>query len=94
MPQYHFICESCEREFSEFLKISELDDYKENTRCKACNGTIRTVIKSLPKLQTFKAGWYENFTDKPIWIGSKRDLKDACERYNTGSVYLDDGIPG
>ena len=94
MPLFDFKCSSCGKVEEKLIKISELPAIADGTRplqCPDpnCNGLMQKQL-SCPKFVPFKAGWYEHFTDKPIYIGSKRELKEACEKYDKGSVYLDD----
>ena len=37
MPEYEFICNDCDVEFSTFANISQYDDMVKNMKCKNCD---------------------------------------------------------
>lgn len=86
MPLYDFECKTCDIAFERQCKIAE----KDKTTCPKCGGDDVKQLIVPPTVILFHAGWYEHFTSEPIYIGSKRELKEACHKYNMGSAYLDD----
>lgn len=86
---HDFICSSCNTEKRDACWAEDLHKQK----CE-CGGDLiseeeRSANKA-PNYIPFKEGWYEHFDIKPIYIKSKKELKQACEKYNMGSVYRDD----
>lgn len=85
MPLYDFECLDCGHKFEAICKYEE----RESMLCRSCGASTKPLI-STGRFIPFHAGWYEHFTKEPIYIGNKQELKDACEKYGKGSVYLDD----
>lgn len=87
MPLYDFKCESedCGKIF-EALSKWEDKDFK---RCSSCDSPTQCLL-SAPRHIPFHEGWYEHLGPEPVYVTSKRQLKDICEKNGKGSVYLDD----
>ena len=59
--------------------------------CEVC-GWWKRVCKcsnnSLPNMHIFKPMWYEDIDVQPIYIESKRQLKEECKKRNLVAVRL------
>jgi len=85
MPLYDFECLDCGHKFEAIIKYEDAD----SQTCRSCDGETKRLV-SAGRPIFFREGYYEHFTNKPIYIKNKQELKQACEKYNKGSVYLDD----
>lgn len=54
MPIYEFKCKNCQRQFEQFLKMSDLDA----SSCPHCQGTQLERLVSAPAFQLKGSGWY------------------------------------
>ena len=87
MPRYDYKCVKCEREFEAYAKIADRLDVKcinEN-----CGGATKILI-SRPNLAIFMEGWYEDISDRPIYIQTPQQLREACDNNGAYSRYLKD----
>lgn len=74
MPLYDLKCLTCGREFEEFSKI----DKRLSVKC-PCGGGTKVLLGA--KRDWFRAGLWEDFTDHPIEVTSKKHLRELCKRY-------------
>ena len=81
MPLYKYKCE-CGNELEE---IHSVDD-RYNQKCPECEKDMQIVIQPTT-FQIFKAFWHPNLTSKPVWVESKKHLKELDKKYNMTSVY-------
>lgn len=59
-------------------------------RCEDCGYDFGSSVSDSPAIILFKEGWYEHISKKPLYISSKRGLKDACQQHGVISKYLED----
>lgn len=82
MPLYDFKCDECTHIFERLCKYEDRDDMK----CPTCGMSASPLIsRSQPIL--FKEGWYEHIDKKPLYITSKKQLKDECTKRGLTSIY-------
>ena len=62
------------------------EDVFEEAPCD-CGGTLKRMY-SFRKFSEFKPGLYENFGHEPIYVESRDQFKDECEKRN---LYQDGG---
>lgn len=74
MPLYDFRCYKCHKEFEGFKRISDL-----NPQCKSCGGETEVVLNTKGR-DWFKPHWNENIDNKPIYIESKKQYKEECQK--------------
>ena len=74
MPLYEY--EHCGKRFEKFLPMVKSGEPQD---CPICGKSSQKVI-SLPAVSTFKPRYYENIDVEPIWIESKRQLKEECAK--------------
>lgn len=77
----------------EFRKLMPLDEYK-TSPCPSCNEMVSAQVEVLANKATsyikFHEGWYEHFGPDPIYISSKRQLREVSEKTGKISHYLED----
>ena len=86
MPLYDFQCLCCLNEFEEISKISD----REKVRCPKCGSKTKILLGNVNKKDWFRPHWTEHFTDTPIYVKSKRHMKELCLKHNVTSRALGD----
>lgn len=83
MPLYTWICNEpeCSHKFSAFCKIAD----RELQKCPVCKAPARQAI-SAPKVHIFQPSWWNDIASKPLWIESKKQLKEECEKHGCMAV--------
>ena len=41
-----------------------------------------------PAIHIFKPMWFHDITDRPLWIESKQELREACVKHNVRAARL------
>ena len=85
MPLYDMRCKTCGMEFEHLCKIAEM----QLARCPECDSPAKALI-SPPKRDWFRPHWNEHFDEKPIFVKSKRHMKELCLKYDVTSRALGD----
>lgn len=59
--------------------------------CPTCKGALDKIFSTGSSVATGQgyAGWYDNMTDKPVYITSKSHLKEMCIKHNVVPHCLD-----
>ena len=83
MPSYDFRCDSCDREVVRVCRIAE----RNGQVCEEC-GKPLTRLFTMAKVHTFRPDWYEDICETPLYITSKRQLKEACDKHGVRAVAL------
>ena len=81
MPLYRLKCKVCDNVFEETSKV----DDRNNIKCE-CGGETSIVIQPTT-FQIFKPFWHPNLDKKPVWIKSKKHLKEESDKRNMTSFY-------
>lgn len=81
MPNYKVRCESCNKVFEKTARVKDIDDIK----CE-CGGNTKIIICPT-EFQIFEPYWHPNLTSKPVWVKSKKHLKELDKKYNMTSYY-------
>lgn len=79
MPLYDFRCVSCGRIDEHIAK------YGEEMVC-ACGAPMERLVTAA-KYRSFREGWWEHLDAEPIYIRSKRQLKEECTKRGFHSEY-------
>ena len=82
MPTYSYRCKKCGEELDEFHKV----DDRYNQECPECGNKMQIVIKPLP-FHIFEPFWHPNLDKKPVWIKSKKHLKEESDKRGMTSYY-------
>ena len=81
MPTYRVKCKKCKDVFEEFAKV----DDRNNIKCE-CGGDTDIMICPTT-FQIFEPYWHPNLTSKPVYVKSKKHLKELDKKYNMTSYY-------
>ena len=73
MPLYDFKCKKCDTVFEGFKKIAE-----PNLECE-CGGKTEVLLNTKGR-DWFQAHWNENIDEKPIYIESKKQYREECQK--------------
>ena len=82
MPNYVYRCPNCGEEIEEIHSVE--DRYKQ--KCSNCKSYMKIMIQ-LTTFQIFTPYWHPNLTSKPVWVESKKHLKQLDKKYNMTSYY-------
>lgn len=83
MPLYDYQCEACSHEFEAFNSMAN----RRRQRCEKCDGRAVIVIRAAA-VHLFQPDWYEDITHKPLWIETKRQLREECKKHGVEAVAL------
>ena len=81
MPLYKYKCE-CGVELEEFNSI----DDRHNQKCPECENDMQIVIQPIVS-HIFKPFYHPNLGPKPVYIKSKKHLKEESDKRNFTSYY-------
>ena len=81
MPLYNYKCE-CGKELEEFHRI----DDRYNQKCPECKKTMQIEICAVVS-HIFKPFYHPNLDKKPVYIKSKKHLKEESDKRNFTSYY-------
>ena len=76
--------------FIQCLLCSKLNNSK-NLECESCGKVIeanKVNEQGFPLWNMFKSGWYEHIDRDPIYIGSRKQLKDETVSRDKFSHYI------
>jgi len=85
MPLYRYQCKACNHEFEKHRTIEE----RYNVLCPECGGKEVEIIIKAPSYHPFPEGWWEHLDVKPIYISSRRQLKEECKKRGLIAKYLE-----
>lgn len=84
MPIYTVQCPSCNIKYDALVSVED----RHNILCNECNETVEIVLTA-PKVHTFPAGYWDNLDINPVYIDSKKQLKEECDKRGLASHYLE-----
>lgn len=88
MPLYDYICPSSHT-WDEVRSIAS----RHEAKCPSCGKKGRlTVPRKAPGATTFREGWYDHIAPDPIYCRTPQELREACDRNNARSVYLENSL--
>ena len=76
MPNYTYECE-CGKSFDDIRSIAS----RAHSLCPSCGkeATI-TICRTAPAVHGFKLGYFEHIEREPVYVKSKKHLRELCER--------------
>ena len=81
MPLYKVRCKACNKDFEEFSSIND----RLNIRCE-CRGNTEILIQPVT-FHIFEPFYHPNLDSKPVYIKSKKHLKEESDKRNMTSYY-------
>jgi len=90
VPLYDYECSDCHNVFE---KVSKIVD-RHSASCSSCGGPARLLISQGrgPGASIFREGWYNDIDTEPIYCRTPQELRDACDKHNARSHYLENSI--
>ena len=85
MPLYDFCCDEDSRIFEKYVLYEERD----SVTCECGSHATLTFQGKSPGLSLFEAGFFEHVSLDGEYCRTPEQLRDACERNNSRSVYLE-----
>ena len=82
MPNYVYKCPRCDKKLEEYHSVKD----RHNQLCPDCNDKMDIMIQPTT-FHIFEPYWHPNLTSKPIWVESKKHLKELDKKYNMTSYY-------
>ena len=82
MPIYKYQCNKCGEEIEAFHKVKD----RYNQKCPECKHDMQIMIQPIVS-HIFHSFWHPNLTKKPVYVESKKHLKELDKKYNTTSYY-------
>jgi len=84
VPIFDYRCPSCSTENRDVLVVKDEDAPS------CCGSRMEKVFLSGAKVHRFKEGWYEHIDSQPIYISSKKQLREETEKRGQYSEYARD----
>lgn len=66
--------------------VCPIHGYIEGDHCPYCHKDI--PLGEGPNVQVFKPMWYNDICERPIWVTSKRQLREECKKHNVIAARL------
>lgn len=90
MPLYDYTCKPCLIDFDEVRRIDE----RHLAVCPKCGkkGELILVAGKGKGFSIFQPGWWHDIQAEPIYINSPQELRNACDRNNSYSHALENGL--
>ena len=85
MPLYLYKCPQCHDEQEELRKV---EDRHKELRCSNC-GTILNLAIQLARPILFEPQVFEHLDTSPVYVESKKQLKEECNRRGVWAKCLD-----
>jgi len=82
MPTYKYKCDKCGKELEEFHKV----DDRHNQKCPECGEKMQIMIQPTT-FHIFEPFMHPNLTTKPVYVKSRKHLKELDKKYNMTSEY-------
>ena len=83
MPIFDFGCTPCGKVEEHWVK-----KYDDPVKCK-CGRMMEKLITAPHVFHPFREGFFEHIDTKPIYISSKKQLREECRKRDVTSHYLD-----
>lgn len=80
MPIYVYECEHCHTTDHDIFKpLAEFDSVE---LCPRCHTQMNRIIPRSQATHIFESSYWHDLDIKPVWIDSKRKLKEECNKRN------------
>lgn len=84
MPLYQYECKTCKKKWEEFRTIITRNTFN---KCRRCGDGGKLVMKA-SQVSTFKPLHMTNLDVEPVFVESKKQLKEECKKRGVMSAYL------
>lgn len=84
MPLFDVRCAECHNVREELLKADEAVP-----PCECGGERKKLIVPARPIL--FREGWYEHIDTKPVYVRTKKQLRDECRKRGLTSIYAEEG---
>ena len=81
MPRYDYECRECGKKWEAFHSINDRRDER-------CCGKEASLVIGASVVQVFKPMWYADICETPIYVESKRQLKNECKKHGVIAARL------
>lgn len=85
MPLYEYKCDYCSSITEEIFPVNDKPDF---IGCKQCGGISYPII-SIPGKDWFRPFWHNDIDINPVYIKSKKHLRDICKEKGFYAKCLD-----
>ncbi|KKN22503.1 hypothetical protein LCGC14_0914360 [marine sediment metagenome] len=85
MPMYTYNCSNCGQVFEEAQPIIE----RKTCICPECEQIADLTVGRPASVIPFQLGMFEHIAHNPIYIGSKKELRENCNRYGCIATGID-----
>ena len=93
MPQYEYRCTKCQQLVTHLFTLAEKAEYDEKPDfCPKCVGPMKRCFVNPQALRLFKPDYYDHITTKPLYIESRKQLKEQCEKHGVRSGYIENSF--
>lgn len=82
MPLYEYECSKCGNKTEEFHSVKD----RYNQKCPKCGNKMNIIIQPVVS-HIFEPFWHPNLDSKPVWIKSRKHLREESEKRNMTSFY-------
>lgn len=85
MPLYDYRCDACGVQTECLLPMEH-----EAPKCPKCEGEMCRFFTQGATFHQFREGWYEHIDAKPIYVSSKKQLREETRSRGLTSEYAED----
>jgi len=91
MPIHNFRCPNC----GLFERFQSIDELRDEETCQVCGSTSRKTFELFTHnngggVRIFKPMWFEHIAPEPIYVESRKQLREECEKRGKYSQYIED----
>lgn len=78
MPLYNYLCPACSHSFEAINKMA----HRACNKCPKCNNMAKQTVSRRPaSIIPFKYGDFEHIDINPVYVKSKKHMKELCNRF-------------
>lgn len=86
MPIYKHSCKQCNKVYSEYSTIAD----RNNSNCPECGSSDTPIqISNFNRGHVFRPGFYEHLDTEPVYVGSKKQMKEECKKRGVRALCLE-----
>ena len=81
---YEYKCEKCRHSWESYRRYEE----RNSERCSLCGELAIKLLSNTKDVLEFTPAWFNDICEEPIYITSKKQLRDECKRHNVLAARL------